>query len=1792
MPMTDKPSFPLLPAGSNRGAAPKGGASGGRGSGGRRKRGRGRVPGSGGRGSGPGSGWNRGGIWTDLEKRQKERRRRDRLKAAEARACEALLPAISPLPEDRPPSPPQSPVFDEVEEMRKRSEQAARQLFKQADADDSGTLDQEEITELAARLGHNLNRRQARAAMAQMDADGNGEVDFEEFYQWWVKGDIRSGPEEGIDYMAEVAESPKGKALTPMAAFKAKLREIEVSEDESQAGDGAPPLSDIEDEIDEEGLPDDSENPFNRTLLPTSVLDQDSNYLQRGFDESLVRGSQSESQLHGYQARDSFFQMYHRRRAGRLVETSPERARVRVTTRPNRKMPNLQRSPEIKIKHKSERRDAKKLAKRWDASAKVAALKSVWGDLDEVELHQLLKREGGDFDAAMDYLFNDKDPAGPNVQRAGGVACGVGGGDVPGSPRYVDHMAVADLRRQVADQESTLKMIRGSLRVGASASGADLSPRSRMAWNTAKEQQEAGQQLLEQRRYTEALKQLQKALANDSMASNIELTAMRDLAKLKVNLDTAQRGSNKPILARRSPSSPSSPSSTGFGSPIEDHSRSSPRAISGGEEYHEQEKTATPRRAYLEACIDQGITPMPVIIAKQQTNISHMNMRNYCLGRKTGKAIAHTLSMLPPSVTSIDLSHNDFGDASADVVAALAHNKQLTSIDLSHNNLGWSIISEEDQHPISPAMDTLVESIYSNNFPDLKVLKLADNALGDRNTRKLADCMMATDIEVLDLSRNKIGTDLGEKQDDGRRTDVGEVVGIALGEMIEGTDSLVDVDLSWNSIRGKGAAAIGTAMGHGTTLKRLNLSYNSFCDDGGEAVGQALHTNPILEEVNLSDNRVGERGAFFLATGIKASTSMSKLKLRNNPIGAAGARAILSSLTAGGKEIDIEGCDLRSGENSEGGATKVPIFDRTKPNGRYTLNLLDPYDASVVRELLDLAKKHGSETWVNPKINKVAIEGFDAETWEIPSEAGAQADADGDGQISIEEFRAYTAGKKQKKSVLTLHFNHKPRLMKMDDVVDKNSFDRLKSLLFRMNSSKTTSTVSAAGGDAGGMAMLDLASKEFFFSAEQVKDIVGLFDDDQEQTAVIGRLFERTVDVHKLDRTLDDLTEKERGKLKASLGSLYFFDPHNPTGHYRLDLSNKETRKQDAKLLDKLILISNEEGSMRSSMQLGNTSQTGNWDCFRNETLDGASLLAKNNTKKKWDQLIANVRDVDDAKCTLPTSGILEFDFVSGFLRGQNRNTVVSAPYLPSEYQLKVLITQLPRAPEPTEVKSFHNLRLLIKPYLFTVKQAQTILRDLGRYPSIQVEALIVLWGRITDLCNLHAVFAELSPEQRSAVFKRLGILNVWSPLFPVGDYEMDLSHYDNRRVAEMLFEMDQQFESGIQAGMTLRGRKTEATSCLQPPGSPREGDGLTHSLADHAKKGTLRLTNTPAASHWDKRKKYCLRSLTGDEMRRPLVAEAFNTGEADANARKLVEKMAVWKKVKDAKGGMLNRLMGGTVASMMTDGGQQDGGNVKVAEAHARKRQAEIEAKQKAKVKREFEDEDEAAAYIQSCYRGHLSRGWKAKLGRAATTIQKNYRGHKIRSIQMKSFWATRIQAVFRGRRVRSNIKNLSQEQLASAQMALDNVALFEQIPSITKARLVHAFKISHWKLSEKVVVQDVYSDGFYVVAEGALSVVVNGNPVHRLSTWGTFGEMALVDTDYVNRATVVVESQTARLLRLDRAAFFEVMESFEEDEEQESQQQEGGGGGDSGGGGSGLKMSKQVIPTRSTQLIAQVNV
>ena len=61
----------------------------------------------------------------------------------------------------------------------------ARQLFDEIDIDKGGTLDRNEIRQLAKRLGKKMSEKTLNEAMLDMDADGSGEVNFGEFYHWW-----------------------------------------------------------------------------------------------------------------------------------------------------------------------------------------------------------------------------------------------------------------------------------------------------------------------------------------------------------------------------------------------------------------------------------------------------------------------------------------------------------------------------------------------------------------------------------------------------------------------------------------------------------------------------------------------------------------------------------------------------------------------------------------------------------------------------------------------------------------------------------------------------------------------------------------------------------------------------------------------------------------------------------------------------------------------------------------------------------------------------------------------------------------------------------------------------------------------------------------------------------------------------------------------------------------------------------------------------------------------------------------------------------------------------------------------------------------------------------------------------------------------------------------------------------------------------------------------------------------------------------------------------------------------
>jgi Ca2+-binding EF-hand superfamily protein/CRP-like cAMP-binding protein len=74
-----------------------------------------------------------------------------------------------------------------------------RDLFNQLDADQSGSLERDEIAALVSNLGRQFSSSELNAMMKQLDADGSGDVDFEEFREWWDQQQFHSAEEREME---------------------------------------------------------------------------------------------------------------------------------------------------------------------------------------------------------------------------------------------------------------------------------------------------------------------------------------------------------------------------------------------------------------------------------------------------------------------------------------------------------------------------------------------------------------------------------------------------------------------------------------------------------------------------------------------------------------------------------------------------------------------------------------------------------------------------------------------------------------------------------------------------------------------------------------------------------------------------------------------------------------------------------------------------------------------------------------------------------------------------------------------------------------------------------------------------------------------------------------------------------------------------------------------------------------------------------------------------------------------------------------------------------------------------------------------------------------------------------------------------------------------------------------------------------------------------------------------------------------------------------------------------------
>ena len=231
-------------------------------------------------------------------------------------------------------------------------------------------------------------------------------------------------------------------------------------------------------------------------------------------------------------------------------------------------------------------------------------------------------------------------------------------------------------------------------------------------------------------------------------------------------------------------------------------------------------------------------------------------------------------------------------------------------------------------------------------------------------------------------------------------------------------------------------------------------------------------------------------------------------------------------------------------------------------------------------------------------------------------------------------------------------------------------------------------------------AILDMTAKEFYFKADQIEDLLGLFTDERAKAEAVIKLFERTLDTESLlDMVEEKMNVEQRQYIEKRLGPLYRFDPKNPTGHYRLDLA----RPFEKLLANKLVQVSNGENEERVQSGLIDTSQKLNRYNFRNQKLNGK----------------VNNHKFGSLEWELPSEGIFEFDFTSTFLNSKPRPRAVARVIKPDRFDEFVeSVRPILRDEEMINAKKAEELKKKMKGRYFNSKQVCRIMHEADIVPA------------------------------------------------------------------------------------------------------------------------------------------------------------------------------------------------------------------------------------------------------------------------------------------------------------------------------------------------------------------------------------------------------------------------------------------------------------------------------------------
>lgn len=749
---------------------------------------------------------------------------------------------------------------------------------------------------------------------------------------------------------------------------------------------------------------------------------------------------------------------------------------------------------------------------------------------------------------------------------------------------------------------------------------------------------------------------------------------------------------------------------------------------------------------------------MGLIIGENQTNI--LNFENKGLTSKEVRAVADAISKYKFKVETVNCSDNQLKDLDCKILVESLSNqyKNLRNLSFNKNKIG------------SSGLNALL-NVY-DKFKSLEYLDLSENILSDYSVLELFDRIekYGSKLRQLKLSRNFIGKTVHAQK----------MVDAFVSYVISTNCNLELLDMSWNNIGGKIGKTLLKTLSDCHTMREFSFAYNLF---GLNAVvkgkpeeapilelSEVLLKSSSIEICDFSYNSIDSFGIYCISYGLERSTTLKSINLVGNPIGAIGYKYLVNAVY---ENPNKQFKDFFVDNSLTGGLTTslIPSYEITLKEGDYAFNLALAFDRLKLRKLLDLDLAAHKEVPDSDSMQFIRQPRLDGKPWPLPR---------------IEATWSWSWPIEQNKGILRMNFSLKlPKQLKINSadvlgkikketqsekrIINESDFSKLKKLADDyQKKNKEDSQVDI---------IIGLAEKNKFWSY-QAKEALASLKSLNSVKEVIPYLVFSIMDRLMMHTIFDGMNKTMIDNIINCKPMIIDFTPLNLNGHYRIDLSNStelySIMSNYRSIMEGLLEMNKNIVKLMEKNRLYDRSMHGNKCCFRNESLQlplnsADSALAKDFIiTKDWKIL---------------KEGVLTFDFVCLYL---SRN---QTPMTPEQFDNFLEIFNSDKCSIEEKIRMFK----LISEYIWITSDQLKRVLELHDGTDYKRDIYIYGMGRITDIENYDFIKTSIKPGEEKVLrdlYKRVGVLNLFNPQHPDGNYSFDLKVYEEKAMLNILCEL------------------------------------------------------------------------------------------------------------------------------------------------------------------------------------------------------------------------------------------------------------------------------------------------------------------------------------------------------------------------------------------------------------------